>query len=92
MNIRLSIVRPLPALPVHTVEDAEHEISPLGERTVFWNDERFEADVFARSDMKAGHRITGPAIVEQQDTTTWLSPGWNGQVLKSGNLQLQRTR
>ena len=92
MNVRLSIVRPLPALPVHTVEDAEHEISPLGERTVFWNDERFEANVFARSDMKAGHRITGPAIVEQQDTTTWLSPGWNGQVLKSGNLQLQRTR
>ena len=46
--------------------------------------------VFSRSDMKAGHMITGPAIVEQQDTTTWLSPGWSGKVLASGNLELQK--
>ena len=54
-----------------------------------WNDQRVEAAVFSRADMRAGHTIMGPAIVEQQDTTTWLSPQWSGQVLKSGSLRLQ---
>ena len=89
MNVRLSVARPLPALPVNTLENAEDEIPPLGRRSVFWNQQRFEANVFSRSNMKAGHTITGPAIVEQQDTTTWLSPGWNGRVLASGTLELQ---
>ena len=90
MNVRLSVVRPLPALPVHTLESAEDEIMPVGRRSVFWDQQRFDAMVFSRSDMKAGHMITGPAIVEQQDTTTWLSPGWSGKVLASGNLELQK--
>ena len=90
MNVRLSVVRPLPALPVHTLENAEDEIIPVGRRSVFWNLQRVDAVVFSRSDMKAGHMITGPAIVEQQDTTTWLSPGWNGRVLASGTLELQQ--
>ena len=89
MNIRLSVVRQLPTLPVHVVETAADKLEPVGKRPVFWNDERVEAAVFSRADMRAGHTIMGPAIVEQQDTTTWLSPQWSGQVLKSGSLRLQ---
>ena len=89
MNIRLSVVRQLPTLPVHAVETAAGKLKPVSKRPVFWNDERVEAAVFSRADMRAGHTIMGPAIIEQQDTTTWLSPQWSGQVLKSGSLRLQ---
>jgi N-methylhydantoinase A len=89
MNIRLSVVRQLPTLPAYAVETAADKLHPVGKRPVFWNDETIEAAVFSRADMKAGHVIMGPAIVEQQDTTTWLSPHWNGQVLRSGSLRLQ---
>jgi N-methylhydantoinase A/oxoprolinase/acetone carboxylase beta subunit len=30
--------------------------------------------------------LTGPAIVEQYDTTTFITPGWNVEVDSYGNL------
>jgi N-methylhydantoinase A len=40
--------------------------------------------------MPAGLKIQGPAIVEQDDTTTLVEPGWHGTVLDNGNLLLTR--
>ena len=38
--------------------------------------------------LEPGTRFAGPAIVEQVDTTTLVSPGWDGKVLEDGNLFL----
>jgi N-methylhydantoinase A len=40
--------------------------------------------------MPAGLAFAGPAIVEQDDTTTLVEPGWRGAVLDNGNLLLTR--
>ena len=40
--------------------------------------------------MPAGLNFAGPAIVEQDDTTTLVEPGWRGTVLDNGNLLLTR--
>jgi N-methylhydantoinase A len=40
--------------------------------------------------MPADLTFTGPAIVEQDDTTTLVEPGWRGIVLDNGNLLLTR--
>ena len=49
-----------------------------GRRMVRFPDEprRIEARVVARESLVAGDRLRGPAIVEQDDTTTLIPPGW----------------
>lgn len=48
------------------------------------------AAIYDRAAMPAGMAIAGPAIVEQEDTTTLVEPGWRGRVLEDGNLLLER--
>ena len=45
-----------------------------------------ETSFYARSALKAGNRIAGPAIIEQADTTTVLPPGTAAEVDRYGNL------
>ena len=43
---------------------------------------------FRRSRLQPGHRIEGPAIVEQPDTTTAIPPGWQAGLDRYSNLRL----
>jgi N-methylhydantoinase A/oxoprolinase/acetone carboxylase beta subunit len=49
-----------------------------------------QAAILHRAAMPIGLRFDGPAIVEQDDTTTLVEPGWRGTVLDNGNLLLTR--
>jgi N-methylhydantoinase A len=49
-----------------------------------------QAAIYHRAAMPAGLGFAGPAIVEQDDTTTLVEPGWRGTVLDNGNLLLTR--
>jgi N-methylhydantoinase A len=49
-----------------------------------------QAVIYLREAMPPGMTFTGPAIVEQADTTTLVEPGWQGAVLPNGNLLLTR--
>jgi N-methylhydantoinase A len=52
--------------------------------------EPVEASIYLRAAMPIGLSFTGPAIVEQDDTTTLVEPGWRGTVLANGNLLLTK--
>jgi len=47
--------------------------------------------VHQRDELEPGHVITGPAIVEQMDTTTLLRPGMRGSVDTALNLIIKST-
>ena len=64
---------------------------PKGERPLFRKGAWLTAAVYARSALGAGDIILGPAIVEQDDTTTILLPGWFARADNAGNLHLERT-
>jgi N-methylhydantoinase A len=49
-----------------------------------------EAAVYNRAALKPGDTFAGPAIIEQDDTTTLLMPGWRCRVDALGNLLLDR--
>ncbi|MFL5284965.1 MAG: hydantoinase/oxoprolinase family protein [Rhodopila sp.] len=49
-----------------------------------------QAAIYVREALPSGMTFTGPAIVEQADTTTLVEPGWRGTVLPNGNLLLTR--
>ncbi len=48
------------------------------------------ARVLARDAMAPGFEFSGPALVQQSDTTTLVEPGWSGRVDAAGNLVLER--
>ena len=49
-----------------------------------------ECPVYYRSKLRAGSEISGPAIVEQYDSTTVVNPDWEGRVDKWGSLILSK--
>ncbi len=50
-----------------------------------------DAAVYDRAALKVDDTLDGPAIIEQDDTTTLLTPGWRARVDRLGNLVLERT-
>ncbi len=50
-----------------------------------------EAQVFARLDLPAGVCIQGPAILEQDDATTFVSSTMQADIDAMGNLIITRT-
>ena len=49
-----------------------------------------DAAIYARAQMPVGFGFSGPAIIEQSDTTTLVEPGWRGVIDPAGNLLLTR--
>ncbi|CDZ42614.1 Hydantoin utilization protein A [Neorhizobium galegae bv. officinalis] len=59
-----------------------------GTRKVYHKGEWVDAALFRRADLRSGFAVSGPAIVEQDDTTVWIIPGWQATVEPHGNLVL----
>ncbi len=49
-----------------------------------------EAPVYDRGRLPVGHSLTGPALIIEALSTTYLAPGWRGAVDPHGNLLLER--
>ncbi|HSP00830.1 MAG TPA: hypothetical protein VLN90_05135, partial [Thioalkalivibrio sp.] len=45
--------------------------------------------VYAREELAVGQTMTGPALVTEAVSTTWIAPGWSCEVDKVGNLALK---
>ena len=54
------------------------------------NDDYVDAAVLDRNALVVGQTISGPAIVEQSDTTTLIEPGWRAEVAVNEVLILRR--
>lgn len=59
---------------------------PVLTRTAWFDGEFVEAPVYRRDDLAVGQTLSGPAIVEQLDTTIVLDPGATLSVDVSGSL------
>ncbi len=53
-----------------------------GRRAILWegSTEYVEVPVYARDRLAPGMTVSGPALIEQADTTTMLEPGWHASV------------
>jgi N-methylhydantoinase A len=60
-------------------------------RRVWFAGEWIDTPILARESLRPGDTITGPAIVEQLDTTTIIEPGDRGEVDCHGNLIITLT-
>ena len=77
---------PMPALAA--AEHADPKDARVGERAVYCEDTRdfLTTPVYRRERLRAGHRLSGPAIVEQMDSTTVMLGGQEAVVDERANL------
>ncbi|MDX1645769.1 MAG: hypothetical protein R3304_01400, partial [Longimicrobiales bacterium] len=60
-------------------------------RTVIQGGERLDAHSVWRRDLRAGHELEGPLVVQEYSGTTWVPPGWRLRVDGYGCLHLTRS-
>ncbi|MEO8132611.1 MAG: hydantoinase/oxoprolinase family protein [Betaproteobacteria bacterium] len=58
-------------------------------RRVFHRGRFLAVPVYLRRELGRGQSVDGPAIVEQEDCTIWIIPGWSAAVDRIGNLILK---
>ena len=90
VNLRLSAVRTVKKVSVkeESIETGTAG-APRTERDVYLNGASHSCAIFEREQLKPGDRISGPAIVEQIDTSTLLFPDDEGQIDGFGNLVIR---
>ncbi len=94
VNVRAAAVLPVPLLSLSRNGLSAGNPKPDRVRQTYfagWT-ERMETAVYDRSQLHAGARVSGPAIVEQFDTTTLIPPDYHGSVDAMGNLLLSAAR
>ncbi|QHZ48667.1 MULTISPECIES: hydantoinase/oxoprolinase family protein [unclassified Bacillus (in: firmicutes)] len=91
MNIRVRLIGKTPKPPIkESGQTAQPEAAPASRRQVMLKGGAYQAAVYNRSDLSCGQRIEGPAIIEQDDTTTLILPNWSGAIDHAGNLIIER--
>ena len=78
-------------LQEHALQDDLRPPTPVQTREVYVSEAggMIATPVYARSDLQPDHRLEGPAIVEQMDTTTLILPDMVGRVDRHLNLILE---
>jgi N-methylhydantoinase A len=79
-----------PVVPAELSPAESAAAAKIGAREA-WDGTRFvTTDVYERDRLAPGAGFTGPAIVEQYDSATYVAPGWRAQVDRFANLVLER--
>ncbi|MFW9975784.1 MAG: hydantoinase/oxoprolinase family protein, partial [Candidatus Thorarchaeota archaeon] len=74
----------------HRVDTLAH---PRNNRSILIdNGTHVKADVYRRWELAAGQVISGPAIIEQLDTTTYVGIGWAATQEKDAVLRMRREK
>jgi N-methylhydantoinase A len=70
------------------------EQAKTGTRNVFFGKEHgmLKTEVYSRASLEPGHKISGPAIVEQLDTTTVIHPEQEAAVDDYGNIIIRQQK
>jgi N-methylhydantoinase A len=91
-KVRVAAIGIREKLSLVPLAPARETIQAVGECKVFFLAQRefLDCPIYARERFGAGTTLTGPAVVEQYDSTILVTPGWSGRVDAFGNLILQR--
>lgn len=89
LNVRTSVIGVRPNLAfkdfVHRPRTSLRD-AYKGRRRVYADNRFIECATYERSQLPWGEQLSGPTIIEQPDTTTWLEPGITARVDETGNL------
>jgi N-methylhydantoinase A len=80
---------PVPEIPAHEVGPSDPAPARRGTQRVWAGGKEHDVPTFERSELTAGMRIPGYAIVEQYDATTVVLPGHVARVDPFLNLMIE---
>jgi N-methylhydantoinase A len=91
VNYRVQAIGVVPPVSAATIADADDgaERALAGSRPAYFaaaGEGLVDVPVYQRERLRAGDRLTGPAIIEQYDSTTVVCPGQAAAVDRFGNL------
>lgn len=91
INLRVRIIGHTPK-PVFATEVDPVTNNPeiIEKRNIIIQGQEYNAAIYSRIELKYGHSIEGPAVVEQDDTTVLVLPNWIGHVDSANNLIIER--
>jgi N-methylhydantoinase A len=87
---RLCVVGEIPPIALPRLSSNAHARSSAATRNLFLDGRLVAAAVYQRDNLACGQSLPGPAIIQQEDTTTVMLPGWSGTVDAFGNLLIAR--
>jgi N-methylhydantoinase A len=90
VNFSATVISVTPKPVFLEIEAAKGDPRPVARRSVVYLDGMREAPVYRRDVLRSGHRIVGPAIVEEAASVTVLNPGHAITVDRFGNLAIDR--
>ena len=81
--------------PVQTLAAAPQrgEAKPSDSRAIFdpLNNESLQLPLFWRADLNPGESVVGPAIIAEDETSTYVANGFVAQIAANGNIVAERT-
>lgn len=88
VTFRVEAVGLLEKLPLLEAPASGPDPEPavVGRRRVYLDGEWLQLTVYDRERLRPGNVVSGPALVEQMDTTTFILPGQVGRVDGFGNI------
>jgi N-methylhydantoinase A len=91
VNVRLRAIKLLPRheMPAYDSPGSSAVKEPKKRQTVWIKNEKWDCPFYERSRLRRGERIEGPAVIQENESTTLVMPGWHLRVDKSGNLHIQ---
>jgi N-methylhydantoinase A len=92
VNLRLTAIGKLPALPRKRVERGSGDPAAAlkGRRDLWVAGELLDAPVYDRYALRGGDTLAGPAVVEELDSSTVVLPGYTARTDDYGNLLIER--
>jgi N-methylhydantoinase A len=87
VTVRVLARAPGPPLEAGRIEEASAP-PPLVGGLVRFGGESLETPRAWRRDLRAGHALHGPLLVQEYSATTWVPPGWRMEVDAWGSLHL----
>lgn len=92
VNLRTVHIAWLPKIAVGGTPGSQAGCAKMGERAVLFTGETTpcRSAIYERGKLAAGERIVGPAVIEQEDSTTLVPPGWQATVVAGAALEMER--
>jgi N-methylhydantoinase A len=91
--VTLRVVAEAPPLPLSPTRLEEADGPPPTQVTpVYFDGNEETVRRVWRKDLRSGHTLTGPALVLEYSSTTWLPPSWRLEVDDWGSLHLTKAK
>jgi N-methylhydantoinase A/oxoprolinase/acetone carboxylase beta subunit len=90
VTLGVEATAPAPAVPEPVVATAAGPAPAAGQVRTWHEGRLITAARYARDALRAGHEVTGPALLLESTSAFWLPPGWTARVAQDGSLFVER--